>query len=242
MLKFFAAAIALLTPLAHAQLQARDIDQNGTVDAFYDAQQNISFLADANIYATLGGALNTSPFGAWGTPTYLAPGELRLQNAFNFLDGLVVAGLDGWRMPQRLIPAGDPTGTNHQCSATACNPGAFWATELTTMLAGQSDLSIFANVQAGDYMSGVSFWQGTGYAQYVTLSNPTTGHEFVTDETGLVWGYVWAVHDGDVGVPTHATIAAPVPEPETYALMLTAIASLGVAQSRRRYKPGPRPA
>lgn len=46
-----AAAFALLTPLAHAQLQALDIDQNDTVDAFYDSQQNISAIGASTLHA-----------------------------------------------------------------------------------------------------------------------------------------------------------------------------------------------
>ena len=38
-------------------------------------------------------------------------------------------------------------------------------------------------------------------------------------------GYAWAVHDGD--------IAAAVPEPQTYALMLVGLGALALAARRR---------
>jgi hypothetical protein len=41
-------------------------------------------------------------------------------------------------------------------------------------------------------------------------------------------GYAWAVRDGDV-----ASMAAPIPEPETYALMLAGLGLLGIARRRR---------
>lgn len=48
-----------------------------------------------------------------------------------------------------------------------------------------------------------------------------------TSAAGVRSGFAWAVHDGDIGVP------APVPEPQTWALMLAGIGALGVAGRRR---------
>lgn len=229
MLKIIAAAMVLLAGSAHAQsLDGRDFNGDGTADGYYDTAQNITWMADANLYNTLGGPLNVSPFSWPSSPSYLAPGELRLQNAFTFLDGLSVSGISGWRLPERLIPAGDPTGTNYRCNATACDPSAYWPTELTNMLGVQSDLSLFSNVQNGNYMS---FSGGAaGQLSYVTWNNPINGYNFVTYETGLVWGYVWAVHDGDVG---QALPVTPIPEPSTYALMVAGLMGLGMAMRRR---------
>lgn len=43
--------------------------------------------------------------------------------------------------------------------------------------------------------------------------------------------YAWAVRDGDV-----ASVAAPIPEPSTYAMLLAGLGLLGLAAKRRRQK------
>lgn len=243
MSKFLVVAFALLPTLVQAQLQARDIDGNGSVDAYYDVQQNISWLADANRYATLGGPLNQGYWANAYDPAYLNPGELRLPNAFTFLAGLNVGGVTGWRLPERLIPAGDPTGTNPRCgpAGTTCDGRWGWDTELTNMLAGNAGaINSFVNVMNGSYMAFSA--HDAVNMDFVTLINPyAPSTHSVTDETGLVWGYVWAVHDGDVGNGTTSGPVTPVPEPETYALMLSALAAVGIAQRRTNAR-NPRPA
>jgi hypothetical protein len=243
MQKFLAAVLVLLAPLANAQLQARDIDLNGTVDAFYDVQQNISWLADANHYATLGGPLVETYWSVPSNPGYHELGQLRLPQAFSFVESLNVGGVTGWRLPERLVPAGDPTGTRYNCNATACDQRGSWPTELTNMLFGNPRaVNSFVNVMNSMYLTySAPITPGTN--DYVTWVNPFSPNvSTVTDETGLVWGYVWAVHDGDVGAATNATVTTPVPEPETYALMLSALAALVVAQRRTWSKAGSRPA
>jgi hypothetical protein len=66
------------------------------------------------------------------------------------------------------------------------------------------------------------------------LRNISDGSSVVTDETGLMTGYVLAVRDGDVGTAVTTAIAAPVPEPGTYALMLAALGALAIARKSRQ--------
>ena len=139
--KSFATALALsfLAGAAHAQLQARDINGDGSIDAFYDVQQNISWLADANYYLTAGyppavDYITGLPAGSPGS--YMPAGSLRQWQAESWAAGLQVFGLDGWRLPQRFFPFGsdDP-----RCGPTYCDGWYRWPSELTvlaSMLAG----------------------------------------------------------------------------------------------------------
>lgn len=61
---------------AGAQLQSRDIDLDGVVDAYYDPDQDLSFSADAD------------PAGLLG-----------LRSAESFAASASIAGLGGWRLP-----------------------------------------------------------------------------------------------------------------------------------------------
>lgn len=231
MKKQLAALALMLTALgsANAQLQARDIDGNGSIDAFYDVQQNISWLADANYYVTSGGALDQTWY-SWSSPDpqYHAEGQVRLTTALSFVQNLMVAGLGGWRLPERLVQQGDPTGTLYYCNAVACDTQRRWPDELSVMAASIDGAGPFLNVQDGNW-GYLTFSEGVNYAQ---VTNPFTGNIIGTDETSIVWGYVWAVHDGDVGNGTTAAVT-PVPEPETYALMLAGLLAFGLRAAKK---------
>ena len=238
MKKQLAALALMLTAFgsANAQLQARDIDGNGSIDAFYDVQQNISWLADANYYVTQGGPLDYSVYGSTGDQVIYHPeGQIRLPTALSFVQSLVVAGLDGWRLPARIIPNGDPTGTDPRCgpAGTTCWAGGNWGNELSNMIASNANaFDTFLNVQGSFYLAyGAPVTPGASdYASWVNPYNPD--FRFTTDETSIVWGYVWAVHDGDVGNGTTAAVT-PVPEPETYALMLAGLLAFGLRAAKR---------
>ena len=44
--------LGLITASAQAQLQTRDVDADGSIDAFYDTQLNITWLADMDFANT----------------------------------------------------------------------------------------------------------------------------------------------------------------------------------------------
>jgi hypothetical protein len=226
MLKVIAAALGLLFGCAHAQsLEGRDINGDGTFDAYYDSAQNISWLADANYFATQGNPIQNYPGSS--SPSTLEPGQMSWITSVGWVGNLSVFGVEGWRLPQRFVPAGGPS--PGICSATACSPWQIWPSELTFLagvLAGTP--GSFDNMQDGLYMT--SFYSGSGGI----VMQPThllSGWSTLTDESALVYGYVLPVRDGDIG---QAGAVTPVPEPSTYALMLAGLLGLGVHARRRQ--------
>ncbi len=221
-----AAALALLACTTQAQtLQARDLTGDGVTDAFYDSTHNLTWLADANLYATLGGPADRDPRSLTGAT--LAAGELRLTTAISWVDSLTVGSVSDWRLPERIITASDITPwCPAACVAATPQPGR--APSELSFLAGVTGQ--FSNVMNGNYLTWTSdmAWQ--------ELRNLVTGANGVTDETGLMTGYVLAVRDGDVGSAVTPAAVTPVPEPQTYALMLAALGGLAIA--RRRTKRG----
>lgn len=211
--------------VANAQLQGRDIDGDGTVDAYYDVQQDISWLADANYYATVGlppaiDHFTGLPVGSAGSS--FGAGAMNQWHAQAFVDGLVVHGVDGWRLPDRLVPVGSD---DYRCGPTACHGWTNWPSELSVLaseLAGSP--GPFSNVQNGWYFTATSPLTIPGNT--FGLVNVLSGTSSVYDAIEA-YGYAWAVRDGDVGS------IAPVPEPSTYALMLCGLVAVGVAARRR---------
>jgi hypothetical protein len=195
-------------------LQARDLDNDGVVDAYYDTALNISWLAHGNAYQdasedTHAGRMDWAGANAWAA-------------------ALDVAGVTGWRLPELLSVHGegflpDPNSSElaHMFYVTLGNQGA-------------------ANDQASPGLSNTAYFEGL-YANPYWLAN--------AQEDSWAWGFslwfgyqggypdsygqrAWAVHDGDVGSLTAVT--APVPEPETYALMLAGLGAVGIVRRRRR--------
>jgi hypothetical protein len=94
---------AYLLP-AHAELWARDLDGNDTtVEAYFDDQLNLTWLADANWAKTSGDD---------------SDGALSWQDAMKWADQLQIQGIDGWRLPS-MTDLG-PLGCDFSFTATDC--------------------------------------------------------------------------------------------------------------------------
>lgn len=95
---------------------------------------------------------------------------------------------------------------------------------------GQTDVSTGAvtvrNLQASSYWTGTPWVPGGSDYRFtfVTAYGETNAAYEYTAQ------YAWAVRDGDV------LVAAAVPEPETYALMLAGLALVGATARRRKAK------
>ena len=216
-------------------LQARDLDGNGTTDAYYDTTLNISWLADANVI-----------------------GQADFHTASAWANGLDVAGVTGWHLPSININTCGTSGLG----AAFWNGGGVCGYNVQTATSDMAHLysTTLGNVSYSGFTD--SYGNGPGLsAQLLDNSGPFSnlqayGYWFSLDNAVDPWTgvansneawrfsfyagrqdnlantdqlYAWAVHDGDVG-----QIAAPVPEPETYALMLAGLALIVPLARRRR--------
>lgn len=215
-----ASALALAALPAQATLQGRDFDGNtATVEGYYDTDLNITWFANA--------------LSVVGTPyevaTHPGSGLMTWQNATDWAAALTLGGSMDWRLPRTLLP--DPS-----CSPPG--PGAYVSTGSGCTGSELGHLAIVEEVGPGT---------PSGFA-LATYSGPANNNYWsqteIAEEPGGVyiynlatpyqngnwkWGtaFALAVHDGDVG-----TAISTVPEPDTYALMITGLGMLGFIGKR----------
>jgi hypothetical protein len=182
----FTLSFACVLP-AQAALEARDIGNTGTTNAFYDTTLNVTWLD-------------------------LASGPLSWANANTWASNLNIGGVTGWRLPTMTVAT--PTQNSSEMRSL------FFSTLGNNSPFGVKNKGDFQNLQSYDY------WLGTEYA-----ISPSVAWSFNTDiGNQLAYGKstqldALAVHSGDV--------MAPVPEPETYAMMLAGLALIGAIGRRR---------
>ena len=207
-----AAAMVALTGAAQAALVSRP---GGMI---YDTTQNITWLANLNVNGRM----------LWNTATAWA-------------NNLVHGGFDDWRLPT-LNPSDTSCSGNFdprdgfplQYYGYNCTGGELShlfvtdlgnkARESVLNQAGDTpeqiaNLALFSNVQSYGY------WSGTEYAPAPSSAwdfYSTVGAQHVDGNSLL---YAVAVRPGDV--------AAVIPEPQTYAMMLLGIGALVLARRRR---------
>ncbi|MEW6676677.1 MAG: PEP-CTERM sorting domain-containing protein [Pseudomonadota bacterium] len=178
---------------------------SGAFDAYYDTNLDVTWLADTNQFGLM----------SW-------------DYVDNWVQTLVLAGVDEWRLPSFSDGSGDgSTGELYQLFVVELgnnadsqhptlvyNPGPFRNVQYYITTGGGPTAAYWTDTAYGD---GAYAWQ-TFNASYIAQS-----------KEGLYWGYsVWLVHDGDVGY------VAAVPEPEAYALMLAGLGLVAFAARRRR--------
>ena len=209
-----------LTATAHAALQGRDL--NGSADSFeayYDTDLNITWLANANV----NGQMIWRDANTWAA-------NLSIVDTVNNLT------YDNWRLPTTLQPDVSCSivgiySYGHNC--TGSEMGHLFYADLggtgdeSILDSGDPDLAKFTNLQANYY------WTGSMCER---LEGTICGPDFLAWSfnfsngiqlpVGMVFGrYVLAVTPGDV---------SPVPEPETWAMLLAGLGLVGVATRRRR--------
>ena len=208
-------------------LQARDLDGNGATDAFYDTTLNITWLRNADVN-----------------------GQMDWHAANTWAAGYSFGGYSDWRLPTMVdtgssgcnwsVTGGTDCGSNVQTTSgstvynevaslwydalgnknyfapgTGINPQPGW---------GLTNTGDFLNMQSALY------WQGLLYAPH-----PREGWYFNTMdgsqkfEHDVYRFYAMAVRPGDV-------LAATVPEPATYAMMLAGLGLMGLTARRRKAK------
>ncbi len=233
-------ALATAGLLASGVAQAALHDRGGGL--IYDDVLNITWLQDANYAKTSG---------------YDADGRIKWIDAMNWVSALSYGGYDDWRLPM-IRDTGSP-GCNPGFSGTDCG----WNVQTRDAITGRvyselaymfyvnlgnkgpydaagngqggygivddplnpNDESLFSDLRRGVYWSGqavqpfsVSAWS----------FNMLDGYQSAYEEIFIRDNYAWPVRTGDV--------AAPIPEPETYAMMLAGLGLLGVMTRRRKQK------
>lgn len=207
------ASVALATAglLASGVAQAKSLyDLGGGM--IYDPVLKITWLADANYAKTSGydtdGLMDWTAANAWAA-------------------SLTVGGFTDWRLPTALNQ--DGSGPCEFFNCTNSEMGHMFYNNLgasagSSILAGTktANLALFTNLQddiaapywSGTAAGGTNFWNFYTYDGYQTFDDKD--YEF----------YAWAVRPVDLG--------APIPEPETYAMLLAGLGLLGVVAKRRR--------
>lgn len=192
-------------------LLARDVNNDGTVDAYYDTALDITWLADANYALTSG----------YVTPDTSFPGlagSMSQPLAKQFTQDLNLHGITGWRLPEAFPLAGCGQ-MPYDCDGS---PSELSHLMLTT-LGGAGNTGPFINMKDGYWTGTEFFYEIVGPRTFVHTFDFIRGKGGTTDELSLAL-FAWAVHDGDI---------AAIPEPETCALMLAGLALLA-ARARRK--------
>lgn len=210
--------------VAIAQLQGRDINGDGSIDAYYDVVQDLTWLADANFAAT-SGYVQTLPLPF--------PSEFMMwTEATSWAAQLNYYGTTGWRLPDFVsAPGGAAPGSlggmfdGYSCAEIPARFCSLGPTEVD-LLIGQ------IGGGAGSFTNLSTTWLGStfGADHYGAVQSSLGGSLLLTNElqASTARAGAWAVRDGDV------TAVTPVPEPSTYALMLAGLGVVAFVAGRRR--------
>jgi hypothetical protein len=220
-------------------LAARDLDGNGSIDAWYDSAQNITWLADANA----GGNKNWNDARVWAH-----------QFSIGGIGNGSLGATDYWRLPT-MVDVGNNgceysftghTDCGYNVERTPGTPNAselaymfhdilgnlsFCAQEPVASSSSCTQQNNYGLTNAGPFtnLGNDIFWTGSvylprvfDYAWYFSTYDGSQDRNVQFDALAA-----WAVHPGDVGV-------APVPLPASVWLMLSGLLGMAVLQRQQR--------
>jgi hypothetical protein len=208
-MKFQNAFVVGVMALTLGNAQAALFDRGGGL--LYDDVLNVTWLADANYAKTSG---------------YDADGMMTWAKANTWAANLVHGGYDDWRLPTALNQ--NLTGPCVNANCTNSEMGHMFynnlgASAFRSILSGTNaaNLALITHLQSSTYWSGTAFAPIPASAWHFDANYGYQSYQFQHYEY-----YAWAVRPGDV--------AAPIPEPETYAMMLAGLGLLGLTAKRRK--------
>lgn len=190
-------------------LHGRDLTGDHVADAFYDADLDITWLANADVR-----------------------GPLHWEDAMAWASSLDVHGTTGWRLPT----LGQEPNCNPQPPPQECFPVVVPGTsELEHMFrvtlgntaAATPDLATwntgpFVDLQPAPYFTDQRAFFAGGFAPAWIFDMGTGSHDVDGNQLAL---FAWAVHAGDI---------APIPELPSLELAMAGLALLGARTCRRR--------
>jgi hypothetical protein len=181
----------------------------------YDSNLNITWLQDFNYPATSG---------------YDVDGLMTWDDANTWANSLTVGGHDGWR-----LPTFDPVNPRPTTLTLTNEIGSLWRQLQTGGYIGtNTDITPFTDLplQSGPFNSAAE-WYWTGLEGSYAGDN---SNAWIFSMNCACWGsspkprevHVTAVHTGDVSA------IPPVPEPETYAMLLAGLGLMSFTARRRK--------
>ena len=201
-------------------LLARDLDQDGGTDAYYDMVLNITWLRAAN--TTLmswqqatdwAGGLNFGGYTDWRLPTMVDTGAAGVQCTYSGTDCGYNVDTSTSEMAHLFhVTLGNLSAFDTSGVFRGGSSGVNW---------GLVNTAPFVNMQSYVYWSGLEYLSPTSGVAWNFVTN--YGYQDALDEVSEF--YAVAVRPGDV--------AAAVPEPQALALVLLALGAAGVARRQR---------
>lgn len=222
---------------AHATLLGRDLNGDGTDDAYYDTTLNLTWLADGNFAYTSGYAAQYDAFGDGGAFGMTA------DRAAIWAGSLDYFGVTGWRLPR--VNFTDPFvcsavqfgGTDCGFNVRTAAGGTVYSEMASLFYDTLGNVSVYdtgGNARSGGGLANtgpfVNVMGVRGY--YLGPQSAVNGSVFYFDtstggqfgDSGSLRRYAWAVRDGDVQVP----------EPGTLLLFAGGLAALLASRASRR--------
>jgi hypothetical protein len=216
---FRSAVCAALCLLGISNASAQLFDRGGGL--IYDFDRNITWLADANYAKTSGydadGRMNWSTANTWAANLV-------------YHDSVRNVDYSDWRLPTAL----DQTGI-YPCEGYNCigsEMGHLFHTEGGLAMVNNIEQSILSSTTLDDYFTNMQaswYWSSTVYDPSLPPYNSAwvfdnfNGYQYGSSQSNEF--YAWAVRPGDV---------APIPEPESYAMLLAGLGLLGFLARRRK--------
>jgi PEP-CTERM motif len=214
-----AGTLSALTGAAQADL----FDRGGGM--IYDSTLDITWLADMN-YARTSGAD--------------ADGLMKWKAAQVWASNLVYGGYSDWRLPSAFNVGGGEPCFGARCSGSEMGhlfivdlgnkPGESVLNQVGDKARQIANFALFSNLQSFDYWYGTELAANTSFAWNFLASYGVQDYDLKGKES-----YAVALRKGDVSAAVlPGSLAAAVPEPQTYAMLLLGFGAVLMATRWQR--------